>query len=255
MKKLFIFMLMLVLAMSIAYSANQGPKQVSALSAGNQNNSLDDEKGMDDAGQKGQAPNSSANAATNASNQPDMPKQQQEQKQVQDQEGEQAQIQIQQRNQSNAGNTQNMGFAQAAGIGQGLKKNQQVQVQVRNNQVPLKLGMDISEEKSQNRTQYKAKLSNGKNAEIKVMPKTASERALERLRIKACSNETGCQIELKEVGSGNQTRAAYEVQAQKEAKVLGLFRARMQVSAQVDAENGEVIRAKKPWWAFLASEG
>jgi hypothetical protein len=28
----------------------------------------------------------------------------------------------------------------------------------------------------------------------------------------------------------------------------------MQVSAQVDAENGEVIAVKKPWWAFLASE-
>jgi hypothetical protein len=28
----------------------------------------------------------------------------------------------------------------------------------------------------------------------------------------------------------------------------------MQVRAQVDAENGEVIRTNKPWWAFLASE-
>jgi hypothetical protein len=28
----------------------------------------------------------------------------------------------------------------------------------------------------------------------------------------------------------------------------------MQVQAQVDAENGDVILAKKPWWAFLATE-
>jgi hypothetical protein len=28
----------------------------------------------------------------------------------------------------------------------------------------------------------------------------------------------------------------------------------MQVQAQVDAENGEVIQTHKPWWAFLASE-
>jgi len=28
----------------------------------------------------------------------------------------------------------------------------------------------------------------------------------------------------------------------------------MNVEAQVDAETGEIIRVKKPWWAFLASE-
>jgi len=28
----------------------------------------------------------------------------------------------------------------------------------------------------------------------------------------------------------------------------------MDVSAQIDAETGEIIRVKKPWWAFLASE-
>ena len=28
----------------------------------------------------------------------------------------------------------------------------------------------------------------------------------------------------------------------------------MDVEAQVDAESGEVIQTKKPWWAFLASE-
>ena len=86
------------------------------------------------------------------------------------------------------------------------------------------------------------------------MPDTASERALERLQLKTCSEENGCSIELKEVGQGDQVKAAYEVQVQKQAKVLGLFKTKMQVQAQVDAENGEVISAKKPWWAFLASE-
>ena len=28
----------------------------------------------------------------------------------------------------------------------------------------------------------------------------------------------------------------------------------MHVQAQIDAETGELIRAKKAWWAFLASE-
>ena len=86
------------------------------------------------------------------------------------------------------------------------------------------------------------------------MPDTASERAMERLRLKVCSEENDCQIELKEVGKGEQVKAVYEVKAQKQAKLFWLFRIKMQVRAQIDAESGEVIRTKKPWWAFLASE-
>ena len=86
------------------------------------------------------------------------------------------------------------------------------------------------------------------------MPDVAAQRALERLRLRNCNESAGCTIELKEVGQGNQTRAAYEIQTQKQARFLGLFKTRMQVQAQIDAENGEVIQTKKPWWAFLASE-
>jgi len=113
---------------------------------------------------------------------------------------------------------------------------------------------EMKQEKVQNNTKLYAGLSNGKNAEIKVMPNTASEKALERLRLKVCSEENQCQIELKEVGSGEQTKLAYELKTQRQSKVFGLFKAKMQVQAQVDAENGEVIKVKKPWWAFLASE-
>lgn len=114
----------------------------------------------------------------------------------------------------------------------------------------------MTEEQVQNRTRLKMQLSNGKNAEIKVMPDTASETALARLRLRVCAAENNCTIELKEVGNQNrnETRAAYEVQAQKHFKILALFRTKAQVKAQIDAENGEVIRVKKPWWAFLASE-
>ena len=98
----------------------------------------------------------------------------------------------------------------------------------------------------------RAKLSNGRNAEIKIMPDTASERALQRLRIKNCSGN--CTIELKQVGEGEQARLAYEVQTERHSRVLGLFKAKMQVQAQVDAETGELIRVGKPWWAFLAVE-
>ena len=114
--------------------------------------------------------------------------------------------------------------------------------------------MEMTQEQILAKTKLKVKLSNGINSEVKIMPDTASEKALERLKIKVCSEENNCTIELKEVGQGEQVRAAYEVQVQKQAKFLGLFKTKMQVQAQIDAENGEVIRIKKPWWAFLASE-
>ena len=116
--------------------------------------------------------------------------------------------------------------------------------------------LEITSEKNetQNRTRLKTQLSNGRNAEIKIMPDTASERAIERLQLKNCNSDNNCSIQLKEVGNGEQVKAAYEVQANKEAKVLGMFRTRMRVKAQIDAETGEVIQAKKPWWAFLATE-
>lgn len=100
----------------------------------------------------------------------------------------------------------------------------------------------------------KAKLSNGRNAEIKIMPNTASETALQRLRLRVCNESNNCTIELREVGNQTQRRAAYEVQAQKRYKVLGLFRARARVRANVDAENGEVLSEDKPWWAAISTE-
>ncbi|VVB77953.1 Uncharacterised protein [uncultured archaeon] len=92
---------------------------------------------------------------------------------------------------------------------------------------------------------YKA-LSNGKKAEIKIMPETASQKAIQRL------GELGFNITLKEVGNGNETRVVYELTAEKEGKMLGLFKIKGKVSSEVDAETGEVILVKKPWWAFLA---
>ncbi len=108
--------------------------------------------------------------------------------------------------------------------------------------------------RAQNRTELRATLSNGKNADIKVMPDTASATAIARLQLKECNSTNNCSIELKEVGQGEQVKAAYEVKAEKETRVLGVFGAKMQVQAQVDAETGTVLETRKPWWAFLAVE-
>ena len=99
----------------------------------------------------------------------------------------------------------------------------------------------------------KTKLKNGQEIEIKIMPDTASERALERLRLKVCSPEKNCTIQLKDVGSGETEKVQYEVQLERHSRILGIFQKKMQVRAEVDAENGDV-NIHKPWWAFLATE-
>ncbi len=101
---------------------------------------------------------------------------------------------------------------------------------------------------------FQAKMSNGNNKEIKVMPAQASERAIEALKLHNCREEDGCTIELKEVGEGNETKAMYQVKTQKEAKLFGFMKVKMNVEANIDAETNEVLKTKKAWWAFLASE-
>lgn len=177
-------------------------------------------------------------------------------------QGENTQIQTQQQIQTNNPEIGEQVRTQVQSGTLTMQNGKQVQVQTQsNNQVQLKTGnaeaqtsMKMTQEQTQTGTKLQVQLSNGQNAEVKVMPDAASEKALERLRIRVCSEENQCQIELKEVGKGEEVKVAYEVKVQKQAKFLGLFKTKMQVQAQVDAENGEVIQEKRPWWAFLASE-
>jgi len=96
-----------------------------------------------------------------------------------------------------------------------------------------------------------------KGNSVKIMPDTASARALEVLGAK-CS-EKGCIIEFKDVGAENmsnknQTKLVYKITAEKDVKILGFIKAKMSVTAEVDADTGEVTNTKKPWWAFLSKE-
>lgn len=113
---------------------------------------------------------------------------------------------------------------------------------------------NLTQETVRNKTKLTLRLSNGRNAEIRIMPIMASERVLERLRLRACSEDNECTIELKEVGQGNNVRAVYEAKAHKTFKIFGLFRAKGIVSTQIDAETGEEVMTKRPWWSFLATE-
>jgi len=99
-----------------------------------------------------------------------------------------------------------------------LQKENGIKLRVRDVEAYSSLEIIPEQDQEQNRTRLKIQLSNGKNAEIKVMPNTASERAIERLQLKNCNSDNNCSIQLKEVGNGEQVKAAYEVQAQKETR-------------------------------------
>ena len=121
----------------------------------------------------------------------------------------------------NQGNSDSQGLGQTisqrvkAGIytneqGEQIRVSELAQNRIRLNvgNVSVDCDCSLTEEQIQNKTRLKMQLSNGRNAEIKIMPDTASERALERLRLKVCSEENNCTIELKETGKGNETRAS-----------------------------------------------
>lgn len=133
-----------------------------------------------------------------------------------------------------------------------IMHGEQKRYQFETNGVMADADFELIQDIDKNKTRLRAKLSNGRNAEIKVMPDRASKTALERLRMKVCAEN--CTIELKEVGQGNQTRLSYELKAQRKSRLFGMFPAKMNVTAEVDAETGELIRSRKPWWAFLAAE-
>jgi len=133
---------------------------------------------------------------------------------------------------------------------------QTMRIQQEANQIRLQVGehvancenCNLTQEMIGNRTRIHAQMSNGNQAEIKVMPNVASEVAIERLRMNRCEN---CSIDLKEVGKGNATKMAYEVKTEAQARVLGIFKTKVDAQVEVDAETGEVIRTRKPWWAVL----
>lgn len=210
-----------------------------------------------------QTENSPSQSAVNAENQTGQGSGQGEQiaqeQQTQNQgEGQQLAIQNQEQNQAGQGSGQGSQYQYQNQYT--LENGNDVEIsngngtRLRAQGVEAQSSLDITPVQEQNGTRLQTQLSNGRNSEIKIMPDTASETALMHLRIRNCNETNGCVIQLKEVGSGNEIRAAYQVQATKRAKLLGVFDVTMPVEAEVDAENGELIRTGKPWWAFLASE-
>jgi len=115
-------------------------------------------------------------------------------------------------------------------------------------EVEAEEGIDIEEESNATHYKLKARLrSNGNVTDIKIMPDTASEIALERLR---ALNFT---IELREIKHKNIPRVVYHIEADKTGRFLGIFKLKLKVETEVDPETGEVVTFSKPWWAFLVA--
>jgi hypothetical protein len=82
--------------------------------------------------------------------------------------------------------------------------------------------------------------------EIKIMPDTASEKAIEKL------GDLGFKIELKDVSKEGVKEPTYEAVGTKEAKLFWLFNVKMKVSTNINAQTGEVSNLDYPWWSFFA---
>lgn len=121
------------------------------------------------------------------------------------------------------------------------------------NKVNVKTGLNITVDESASVGQnLRVYLSNGRYAQIRVLPETASATA--EARINASCESDGCDIELKEVGRNEDVKVVYEVEAKKNAKLLGFIKTKMEVDVEVNAETGEVVSVKRPWWSFMAKE-
>jgi len=108
--------------------------------------------------------------------------------------------------------------------------------------------LELETSTENNKTKLILNLPDGRNITLKVLPDRAVERVKEKL------GEMNYTIELKEVTitKGNETRVVYYIVGEKHGRFLGLFKIRGKIITDVDAETGDVILIKKPWWGFLA---
>ena len=112
------------------------------------------------------------------------------------------------------------------------RKNNETRIKSKNISVTThgEIGTD-----DDNKTYWKFE---NKTAEIRIMPDTASDRAIERLKLKVCDSTNNCTIVLKDVGQRNETKIVYEVRAMKEKRFL-FWKWKSEVRTQIDAYTGE----------------
>jgi uncharacterized membrane protein YkoI len=70
-------------------------------------------------------------------------------------------------------------------------------------------------------------------------------------KIKVESKEKVSVVSKVELREDEKGKAYYSVKGKKKAKFLGLFNVNMNVEAKVDADNGEVVSVKTPWYSIF----
>jgi len=78
---------------------------------------------------------------------------------------------------------------------------------------------------------------------INLLPDQVQEKIRNKTKAKL-ENQT---IELDEDG-------IYQIQGKKKARLFFLFSVRERVRMQIDCETGELVKARNPWWGFLAND-
>ena len=84
---------------------------------------------------------------------------------------------------------------------------------------------------------------NNETKRVKLMPDQIKDKIKEKIKAKI-HNES---IELDEDGN-------YQVQAQKDVKLFGLFKIKEKVKWEYNSETGELTKTKTSWWGFLAKD-
>ncbi len=80
------------------------------------------------------------------------------------------------------------------------------------------------------------------NAPIEVEPERAVQLVQERVRAKVVKK-----VELVDNGNG----PVYVVEAEKPGKLLGIIPVDLTVTVEVNAESGQLVGGRAPWWSFL----
>lgn len=100
-------------------------------------------------------------------------------------------------------------------------------------------------------TNMRIRLQNGEISQVRILPHQAADRAREALRL--FEEEFEISAELKEKVYEGVPRVIYDIESRVPGRFLGIFNINSRVGVEIDAETGDVLRERKPWWSFLIS--
>ena len=111
---------------------------------------------------------------------------------------------------------------------------------------PIDFGSIQNQVNTQNQGGFQNQSGNGFGIKhIKYNKEQIRSRFRERIRYKV--GEEGMNITLDNEG-------IYHLQFKKHVRLFGFIKIQEKVDSQIDAETGEIIKEKNPWWGFLARD-